>query len=223
MRTDEVCPDCDRETPASEADRGIATCRHCGAQLVRDEPAHWINVARVTNLAEAGFLVDELTGEGVDARIYQTEDFSALTDRWLVSYLIQSPPESAQDAAAHIRRHLAEIESYQEATTPDWSDGRQAFEPLAWRPVALVVLAGMASFVLGQRFAADRDSKPPGNSLPRAVSAIGRPLVSEPAAGLPRHRLYYRWRDEAWYLDTDADGDGQYETQQRFHASGSRW
>jgi hypothetical protein len=86
-----------------------------------------------------------------------------------------------------------------------------------------VVLAGMASFVLGQRFAADRDSKPPRNSLSGAVSAIGRPLATEPAAGLPRHRLYFHPRDGAWYLETDADGDDRFEARQRFHAAGTRW
>lgn len=219
-----LCPECARPTDDSGVLGGGEECPHCGTPLVREQPSRWINVARVTNLAEAGFLVDELTGDGIDARIYQSEDFNALTDRWLVSYLIQSPPEFAQSAATHIRTHLAEMESYQESTAaPGWPDERPGFDPLAWRPVALVVLAGMASFVLGQRFAADRDSKPPRNSLPRAVAAIGRPLVTEPAAGQPRHRLYYHWRDEAWYLDTDADGDGQFETQQRFHAAGARW
>jgi hypothetical protein len=223
MRTSDSCPECDRPTDTSDV-RRVSACPHCGAPLQHDEPARWINVARVTNLAEAGFLVDELSVEGIDARIYQSEDFSALTDRWLVSYLIQSPPDDAPLAADHIRRHLAEMEAYPEpAATGGWPDERPAFDPLVWRPVALVVLAGMASFVLGQRFAADRDSKPPRNSLPGAISAIGRPLVTEPAAGHPRHRLYYHWRDEAWYLDTDADGDGRFEARQRFHAAGARW
>jgi hypothetical protein len=228
-----LCPECARPTGDSHV-LGGENCPHCGSRLVREqlvraEPSRWINVARVTNLAEAGFLVDELTGDGIDARIFQSEDFNALTDRWLVSYLIQSPPEFAQSAAAHIRTHLAEIESYQAAgataagATGDWSEERPAFDAQAWRPVALVVLAGVASLVLGQRFAADRDSKPPRNSLPRTVAAIGRPLVTEPAAGQPRHRLYYHWRDEAWYLDTDADGDGRFEAQQRFHAAGAAW
>jgi hypothetical protein len=134
---------------------GGENCPHCGSRLVREElvraePSRWINVARVTNLAEAGFLVDELTGDGIDARIFQSDDFNALTDRWLVSYLIQSPPECAQSAAAHIRTHLAEIESYQAAgateagATGDWSEERPAFDAQAWRPVALVVLAGVA-------------------------------------------------------------------------------
>jgi len=224
MRATDLCPECARPTDDGIAHRGGESCPHCGTPLVRDEPVRWVNVARVTNLAEAGFLVDELAGEGIDARIFQSEDFSALTDRWLVSYLIQSPPDGAQAAAAHIRRHLAEMESYQEpASTGAWPDERPAFDPLVWRPVALVVLAGMASFVLGQRFAADRDSKPPRNSLSRAVSAIGRPLVTEPAARLPRHRLYFHPRDGAWYLETDADGDDRFEAQQRYHAAGTRW
>lgn len=198
-------------------------CPQCGSRLVRDEPKRWINIARVANLAEAGYLVDELLGEDIDARIYQSEDFSAATDRWQVSYLIQSPPEDAQSAAETIRRHLAEMDAYPEPNAGDpWSDYRPALDPFMWRPVALVVLAGMASFVLGQRFAADRDSRPPRNSLPRAVSAIGRPLVTEPAPGEPRHRLYYRWREQAWYLDTDADADGRYESQQRFQAADAR-
>src|SRR3972149_919989 len=138
MRSPDFCPECARPTDERGVRRSGEACPHCGTPLVRDEPAPWINVARVTNLAEAGFLVDELAGEGIDARIYQSEDFSALTDRWLVSYLIQSPPEAAQAAASHIRRHLAEIESYQEpATSGAWPDERPALDPPMWRPEAL--------------------------------------------------------------------------------------
>jgi hypothetical protein len=225
MRTADLCPECARPTEERNVRGSRSTCLHCGSPLERDQPARWINVARVTNLAEAGFLVDELSGEGIEARIYQSEDFSALTDRWQVSYLIQAPPSAAPSAAAHIRRHLAEMESYSDpAGGGEWDSERPAMDPLLWRPVALVVLAGVASFVLGQRFGADRDPpKPPRNSLSSAISAIGRPLVTEPAPGQPRHRLYYHWRDQAWYLDTDADSDGRFEGRQRFHAAGSRW
>lgn len=225
MRMADLCPECARPTEERDLRGQRSVCPHCGSPLERDVPARWINVARVANLAEAGFLVDELAGEGIDARIYQSEDFSALADRWRVSYLIQSPPSAAPAAAEHIRRHLAEMEAYSDsARDGDWSQVRPAVDPLVWRPMALVILAGMASFVLGQRFAADRDPpKPPRNSLSTAISAIGRPLMTEPAAGLARHRLYYRWREQAWYLETDADADGQFETRQRFHAAGSRW
>ncbi|MGD9633895.1 MAG: hypothetical protein AB7G28_09895 [Pirellulales bacterium] len=225
MRTADLCPECARPTEDRDLRGSRSACPHCGSPLDRNAPARWINVARVANLAEAGFLVDELAGEGIEARIYQSEDFSALTDRWQVSYLIQSPPSAAPSAAARIRRHLAEMEAYPDpASDGDWSGSHPAVDPFTWRPMALVILAGMASFALGQRFAPDHDPpKAPRNSLSTAISAIGRPLATEPAPGLARHRLYYHWREQAWYLDTDADADGQFETHQRFHASGSRW
>jgi hypothetical protein len=237
MRATEFCPECARPTDddAHRGDRHFReynprreirpVCPHCGAALGSDEGNRWVNVARVTSLAEAGFLVDELSGEDIAARIYQSEDFSALTDRWMVSYLIQSPPSDAQAAADRIRRHLAEIESYQEpAGSGLWNDERPALDSVMWRPMAMVILAGVASFIVGQRFAALRNPLPPQrNSLAGAVTDIGRPLVTEPAAGLPRHRLYYLRREQAWYLETDADADGCFEASQRFHAAGSRW
>jgi hypothetical protein len=58
---------------------------------------------------------------------------------------------------------------------------------------------------------------------PTALGAIGRPLVTEPAPGLPRHRLTYQWRDHSWLLDTDANDDGIYESHQRFQATGAGW
>lgn len=224
MRPTDYCPECAHPTEARSDRHKGAVCTHCGASLVDPETARWVNVARVTNLAEAGFLVDELAGDGIDARIYQSDEFSALSDRWLVNYLIQSPPGAAPAAAARIRQHLAEADPYPDPVGDDyWPVDRPAIDPLLWRPMALVLLAGVTSFVLGQRLAAERAARPPRNALSSAISAIGRPLVTEPAAGLARHRLYYQWRDQAWYLETDADADGTYETRQRFHAAGSRW
>lgn len=225
MRTADLCPECARPTEEQSLRGGRGACPHCGAPIERDQPARWINVARVANLAEAGFLVDELAGDGIDARIFQSEDFSALTDRWQVSYLIQSPPSAAPSAAARIRAHLAEIESYSDPTSDGkWMDHPVVADPQLWRSMALVILASMASFAIGQRFSVDRDPpKPPRNSLSGTISEIGRPLLTEPAPGLARHRLYYHWRDQAWYLDSDADADGRFEARQRFHAAGSRW
>ena len=221
------CPECDRPVRSADARNADCVCSYCGAEVGRDDGSSWANVARVTNLAEAGFLVDELAGDGIDARIYQADDFNALTDRWNVTYLIQASPREAQDVAARIRQHLAEIESHRGDADESRGNGDDypGIDPVFWRPVALVVLAGMASFALGQRFGHDRGElrPPPRNSLAGAVSAIGRPLVTEPAPGVPRHRLSYQWRDQSWSLDTDVDGDGIFETHQRFQSTGAGW
>lgn len=187
----------------------------------------WTDVARVTNLAEAGFLTDELIGRDLEARIYQLEEFSAVTDRWATLYFIRVPDKQAPAAAAWIRQQLAD-----DATADDERDSGQfilstidqSIEPAFWRPVVLVVLAGVASFVLGQHFSDQPGRRlPPRSPLSLAVDRIGRPLVTEPVAGQPRHRLVFDRRREAWYLDTDLDGDGQYDRHQQFHASGAAW
>src|SRR5262245_58413723 len=116
---------------------------------------HWTDVARVTNLAEAGFLTDELVGRDMDAQIFQMEEFSAVTDRWATMYFIRVPSEQAPTAAAWIRQQLAEdlaADTEGESGEFRFSTMEEAGEPVFWRPVALVVLAGVASFVLGQHF-----------------------------------------------------------------------
>jgi hypothetical protein len=97
-------------------------------------------------------------------------------------------------------------------------------DPQFWRPVALVVLASVASFVIGQRLSGQNGARPMGsNSLTSKVNQIGRPFVTEPVAGQPRYRLSFDSRQKAWSLDTDRDNDGSYDAQQRFHASGAAW
>jgi hypothetical protein len=192
-----------------------------------DADRAWTDVARVTNLAEAGFLTDELVGMEIDARIHQLEEFSAITDCWATVYFIRVPSDRAADAAAWIRQQLTDD------ATADGDGGSGQFrlstmeemiDPAFWRPVALVVLAGVASFMLGQQFSVRNGHRLPlGNPLSSAVDRIGRPLVSEPAAGQARHRLLFDRRRAAWYLDVDEDADGRYDSRQRFRASGAAW
>jgi hypothetical protein len=180
----------------------------------------------VTNLAEAGFLTDELVGHDMEARIHQMEEFSAANDRWATMYFIRVPSAQAPAAAAWIRQQLADDAEDAESDTADYQHptSHQTLDAAIWRPVVLVVLAGVASFVLGQQFSDQQGRRlPGGNSLGLAVSRIGRPLVSEPVPGLPRHRLMFDRQREAWYLDSDRDGDGQFDSRQRFHASGATW
>jgi hypothetical protein len=194
-----------------------------------DAERPWVDVARVNNLAEAGFLTDELVGRGIDARIYQLDEFSALSDRWATVYLIRVPARVAREAAAYIREYLAEEAAAERELEPASFQFAQdqSIDPLLWRPVALIILAGVSSFVLGQRFSGQNDARierrPPRDSLASAIDAVGRPFVTEPAPDQPRHRLSFDRRRETWFLDTDRDRDGRYDARRAFHASGANW
>jgi hypothetical protein len=221
-----VCPKCAGSFDSDYSKTSYDTCPHCGTEVARNADNSWIDVARVTNLAEAGFLSDELIGMDIDAQIYQLEEFSALTDRWSTVYLIRVPSHLGHAAAAQIRQHLAEevAETDSGAMGFRFSADAESMDPLLWRPVALVVLAGVASFLLGQRFSEQHvDRRPTRGNLSTALGAIGRPLTTEPVPGQPCHRLSFDRRNEIWYLDTDRDSDGLFESRQRFQATGAAW
>jgi endogenous inhibitor of DNA gyrase (YacG/DUF329 family) len=218
------CEQCARSVEPVEPHRSSQICPRCGAALKLVELGEWTNIARLTNLAEAGFLTDELVSEGLQARVYAAESFSVLTDNWTQSYLIQVPTETAQEAAAVIRRRLAEDQFYEHDADLD-HEGEDRPDPVHWRPVALVLVAGAMCFVLGQQFAQREGSLRPlrPDSLPATINAIGRPLFTEPLAGQPRYRLTYQWRQQAWELDADANGDGRFESHRQFHTAGGSW
>jgi hypothetical protein len=137
------------------------------------------------------------------------------------------PSGSAQEAAAQIRQYLAEEENDAESEPAAFffSTSDQAADPLVWRPVVLVILAGVASFVLGQRFSDPKDHKierrPARDSLAAVVEAIGQPLATDPQVGKPRYRLSFDRRCETWSLDIDRDGNGMYDFRKAFQASGA--
>jgi hypothetical protein len=224
-----VCTQCATSVDLSRFGSERQTCPDCGGRLRESAEQAWIDVARLRNLAEAGFLTDELVGLGIDARIHQLEEFSAISDRWASSYLIRVPSGTAHEAAAQIRQYLAEEESAREPEDATYylSTHDQSSDPLLWRPVAIVILAGVASFVLGQRFSEQKQNKaerrPQRNSLAAAVAAIDRPLMTESAPGRPRYRLTLDRRRESWALEIDRDGDGMFDSRQAFPTAGAAW
>ncbi len=221
-----VCPHCATSIDSIRHSSARRTCPNCRAAIKKLDPLAWADVARVTNLAEAGFLTDELVGLGINARIHQIDDFNALSDRWTSLYLIQAPTEEAQEAADQISQYLENDTSNRPDGEPPlpFSLSSQVLDPGFWRPVALIVLTGVASFVLGQGLSGQNPNRRPlPNSLPSAVNEIGQPFVTEPVAGQPRHRLSFDSRRQVWLLDTDRDNDGKYDIRQTFRASGAAW
>lgn len=222
------CQHCGRSSESVQSATARLTCPYCGKEGSASPKKHppsdgcWKNVARVANLAEAGFLADDLIASNIDARIYQSDEFRAIDGNWAATYLIQVPTEQAHTAAARIRRHMFDDEGPSDFDAGQLSDaGDLSIGPATWRPMALVVLAGMASFVLGQRFAAiDGQRRPPArDSLSVAVDAIGRPLMTDPVPGKPRYRLSFDWRHDTWKLDADRNGDGHFDERRLFRTA----
>jgi hypothetical protein len=220
-----VCPNCATPYDATRLQHSRRSCPNCGGAIKEQDPVAWTNVARVANLAEAGFLVDELVGMCIDARIHQSDDFNALHDRWTSLYLIQVPSEHAEEAAAQIQRHRDDdMQSRADGQSDPLPLSSRLMDPHFWRPVAFIVLTGIASFVVGQRLSGQNAARPlASDSLPSAANQIGRPFVTEPAAGKPRYRLSFDQRQQAWSLETDRDNDGLYDARQKFHATGAAW
>jgi hypothetical protein len=216
------CPHC---AAAVDSYRGLSEariCPKCGETLANTQSKPWMDVARVTNLAEAGFLADELNGLGIEARIKQADEFNALHDRWNSRYLIQVPVDSAAEAAAQLQQYVSEERHRESDDGPSEYVTGRTFDPQFWRPVALVVLTGIASFLLGQKLTGPNEARRPSrNSLPSTVDAIGRPFVTEAAPGNPRFRLSFDSRQQTWLLDTDRNNDGQFESRRQFYASGA--
>ena len=217
----QTCPVCANAVAANAAEGRSALCSHCGARLRVGSGDRWIDVARVANLAEAGFLTDDLSGRGIEARIHHFEDFNAVDGRWAAGFLIQVAEDSAPAAAEHIRLHLADEDYRREMAVRRGDMAADSFDPTIWRPLALAMIAGVASFVLGQQFG--EPGRAPRGALPAAIGEVGRPLVTEANPGQPRYRLTFDRRREMWYLDSDRNGDGVYDDRQRFRASGANW
>src|SRR5262245_40354086 len=97
------CPQCSFSLSKANEVGSRRTCPNCGSAMKEEVTVPWTAVARVSNLAEAGFLADELVGQGIKARLHQLDDFNALHDRWTSVYLLQVPTADAERAAMQIQ------------------------------------------------------------------------------------------------------------------------
>ena len=210
-----TCHACGRAVILAAKESRADVCPHCGADLGRPHGESWRDVARTGSLAEAGFLANDLMTCGIETRIHHSDTFSALHGAWVDSYVLQVTDGQAAVAADRIRQQTADAEAdHRPIDGPDWYDQPDSLETVLWRPIALIVIAGVASFLLGERFGERRvrvDQPTSGRSLHSAVEAIGRPFTTSFQPGQPRHRLRFDARRDAWQLDTDSDGDGHYE------------
>jgi hypothetical protein len=213
-----TCHHCRHEFDAPEAG-ATAICPHCRSEVRAPEEASWVSVVRTVNLAEAGYLANELEMGGFCARIKQHDSFSALDGSWTSLFLIQVPDDVAQESADHLRTYLEEADfSGSAAALADAADGSHRGGPV-WRPLALMVVAGVAVLFIGQRMRElrARQHEPSRAGLLTALEQIDRPFVSvEPGKGKGRFRLLFSRHAQLWRLQEDMNGDGRYDREWMF-------
>ena len=73
----------------------MSQCKSCGTQLGDDtnqaqhSTVDWANVARIASVAEAGYLANLLTGQGIAAQVVEVPSFSAIGGEWTHGYVLQ--------------------------------------------------------------------------------------------------------------------------------------
>jgi hypothetical protein len=176
-------------------------------------------------LAEAGFIVDELDGLGIQARIHQIEEFSAAVDRRSIQYLVRVPENFAPAAADHIGQYLTEESQGQRTILQrlrESVDIMPAAQSPSWRPGLALVIVGVMSFLLGHEYSEQAAPRPPRSTdLTSAIASVGRPFLSEAAPNQPSYRLSLDAGQKMWTLGVDRDHDGVFESAQRFTATGA--
>lgn len=218
-----ICHHCRHHFDAPEA-AATAICPECRSEVRVPEPAQWVSVVRTSNLAEAGYLANELESGGFDSQIRQHDSFSAIDGSWTTRFLIQVPAENAQPAADHLRFHLAENElAAPVPSAEDFAVDAAGRGVVVWRPLALMIVAGAAVLLIGHKIRElrGRPHEPPSRArLLQVLERIDRPFVSvDPGQAGNRFRLLFNRPGQVWRLQEDMDGDGRYDREWRFRES----
>ncbi|MFP6575531.1 MAG: hypothetical protein VB912_10285 [Pirellulaceae bacterium] len=214
------CPQCN--LTLTETDQLPQVCTGCGADLSElQKVVDWVPIARVSNLAEAGYLVDFLTARRIGSDITEENEFNAAAGAWYSSFVLRVAQENA-DAA---RSLLTTGEYGEEETSLDehWqqvSGGglvNSSTQFLKWA-LLLLVIAGVAAVILND----DQKPAPPGQpveaqSFHEFLAQQPGPWIFENESGV-RSYLYFNAVQNRLTVKQDLDGDGTLEYQRTFQA-----
>jgi hypothetical protein len=210
-----------------------APCPGCGYEAATVPTTPWKSIARLSNLAEAGFYADYLEGEGFAARVHHRQDYSALDSTWATSFELQVVADQVTSALAAMRQGLELHEDGDPSDGPSMGDWQR--EPRGHReprhaevteekqirsrssslpPLVWVLVAGGLAYTLGRS-----GIGPSGHREQDVILHAIRhssPFISEPAEGSPRRCLRYDQLRREFVLEEDQNGDGVWDFQWRF-------
>lgn len=205
------CPTCGQTINA--ATRGADVGGQRGGRLLPEEAANWVPVARLTNLAEAGFAESFLAEAGIPSCLRQVDDFSAVDGSWSQVYVLQVPEQQAEQAAERLGEEL--LESASQATAAADLVPPPKVRP-AWPPLALLLLAVGLLYVSlsGQLIPPRRSTRP---SLGDVLRRLNQPLKNAPLVGPPHYQIRFDPARQAIVIDADRNGDRISDQQWEFY------
>lgn len=198
----------------TELTREATICPRCGADIPEPDANKWVSIARLRNLAEAGFFADLLGDQQIECRIYQHDRFSALDGSWSMDYFLQVRQPEAEEAALWMQQYL---DGEKSEPADDASPALRA-----WKPLALVLVCGGLAYWVGQGVIAARPARQLSHNptLWEVLGRIDRPFTTSGEVGQARYRLQPDPEHDRIYLEEDRDGDGMFERHLEF--SGGR-
>jgi len=222
-----ICPFCHSHIPLSSTSLSSTSlgssepegaCPQCGETAEVD--SGYRDIARIVNLAEAGYLVSRLADEQIDAELAMHQSFDAVTGAWSPTYVLQVPAGDYPNAKALISDEASEA-NYEDSQYGgrDTDDPDEPLHLVFWRPVALMAVAGLATLWVSGRVVEHRQRAAPqrgDQALGVAVDAIGQPFTVQTDTGRVVHRLRYAKANQTWLLESDTNGDGKMDRLNRF-------
>ena len=214
------CPQCN--LMLAETDQLPQVCPGCGADLSEAEKfLDWVPIARVSNLAEAGFLVDLLIDREIESDVTEENEFNAAAGAWYSSFVLRVAQENADPARSFLtagengEEEGVLDEQWQQVSTGGLVNSSTQF--LKWA-LLLLVIAGVATVILND------DQKPAQPRQPAAAQSFYEFLAQQPGPWIfenesgVRSQLYFNAFQNRLTIKQDLDGDGTLEYQRTFQA-----
>jgi hypothetical protein len=187
-----VCPQCQQPVESVQSESSL----------------EWSNVARLANVAEAGYLASSLQAEGIAARVVELPSYSAAGGAWTNGFVLQVDSQSREAAIEWLSREADEMASEEPWCGPRGESSLAS--SMAIRLAGLVALAGFAGYWAGTH---SHDS-PPTQQATRLASelrALSVPLVALDARGEVVERLSYSAQRDALVWEQNRNGEGRFE------------
>ena len=214
------CPQCN--LMLAETDQLPQVCTRCGADLSDlQKNLDWIPIARASNLAEAGYLVEFLTERKIESDITEENEFNAAAGAWYSSFVLRVAEEDADSARGFLASgEYADEEGVLEEQWQQVGTGglvNSSTQFLKWA-LLLLVIAGFATVIVNDNQQPVQPGQPAdAQSFHEFLAQQPGPWIFENESGV-QSQLYFNAFQNCLIIKQDLDGDGTLEYQRTFQA-----